>query len=139
MDHTNAAKMPDNTKLEKVLEAYAKEQNKDNLSAVLNGLRYAHLFVPAVFPEGTDLACYNAFYEIYLDAPERDWITCKAFSIYGEDKFSVFDRNVSARTRDIPGEMRVCLHCCRGILTGMTHSGWSWPWTAGPGRRRSRL
>ena len=59
------------------------------------------------FPEGTDLACYNAFYEIYLDAPERDWITCKAFSIYGEDKFSVFDRNVSARTRDIPGEMRV--------------------------------
>ena len=55
MDHTNAAKMPDNTKLEEVLEAYAKEQNKDNLSAVLNGLRYAHLFVPAVFPEGTDL------------------------------------------------------------------------------------
>lgn len=31
MDHTNAAKMPDNTKLEEVLEAYAKEQNKDNL------------------------------------------------------------------------------------------------------------
>ena len=56
MDHTNTPKMPDNTKLEEVLEAYAKEQNQDNLSAVLNNLRYAHLFVPAVFPEGTDLA-----------------------------------------------------------------------------------
>ena len=59
------------------------------------------------FQEGTGLECYKAAYEIYLDAPERDWITCKAFSIYGEDKFSVFDRSVSARTRDIPGEMGV--------------------------------
>lgn len=49
----------------------------------------------------------KAAYEIYLDAPERDWITCKAFSVYGEDKFSVFDRNVSVQTRDIPGEMGV--------------------------------
>ncbi len=59
------------------------------------------------FQEGTGLECYKAAYEIYLDAPERDWITCKAFSVYGEDKFSVFDRSVSARTRDIPGEMGV--------------------------------
>lgn len=59
------------------------------------------------FPEKTGLECYKAAYEIYLDAPERDWITCKAFSVYGEDKFSVFDRNVSAQTRDIPGEMGV--------------------------------
>ena len=59
------------------------------------------------FQEGTGLECYKAAYEIYLDAPERDWITCKAFSIYGEDKFSVFDRSVSVRTRDIPGEMGV--------------------------------
>ena len=59
------------------------------------------------FPEETGLECYKAAYEIYLDAPERDWITCKAFSVYGEDKFSVFDRNVSAQTRDIPGEMGV--------------------------------
>ena len=53
------------------------------------------------------LPSYRAAYEIYLDAPERDWITCKAFSVYGEDKFSVFDRDVSAQTRDIPGEMGV--------------------------------
>lgn len=59
------------------------------------------------FPEETGLECYKAAYEIYLDAPERDWITCKAFSVYGEDKFSVFDRNVSVQTRDIPGEMGV--------------------------------
>lgn len=59
------------------------------------------------FPEETGLECYKAAYEIYLDAPERDWITCKAFSVYGKDKFSVFDRDVSARTRDIPGEMGV--------------------------------
>lgn len=59
------------------------------------------------FPEETGLECYKATYEIYLDAPERDWITCKAFSVYGEDKFSVFDRNVSVQTRDIPGEMGV--------------------------------
>ena len=59
------------------------------------------------FPEETGLECYKAAYEIYLDAPERDWITCKAFSVYGKDKFSVFDRDVSARTRDIPGELGV--------------------------------
>ena len=59
------------------------------------------------FPEGTDLTYYNAAYEIYLDAPERGWVTCKAFSVYGEDKFSVLNRNVSAYTRDIPGETRV--------------------------------
>ena len=59
------------------------------------------------FPEETGLECYKAVYEIYLDAPERDWITCKAFSVYGKDKFSVFDRDVSACTRDIPGEMGV--------------------------------
>ena len=59
------------------------------------------------FPEEAGLECYKAAYEIYLDAPERDWITCKAFSVYGEDKFSVFDRNVSVQTRDIPGEMGV--------------------------------
>lgn len=57
MDNTNAGqKMPDNTKLEEVIQAYAKEQSKENLTAVLNNLRYAHLFVPAVFPEGTDLS-----------------------------------------------------------------------------------
>ena len=33
------------------------------------------------FPEETGLECYKAAYEIYLDAPERDWITCKAFSV----------------------------------------------------------
>ena len=59
------------------------------------------------FPEETGLECYKAAYEIYLDAPERDWITCKAFSVYGKNKFSVFDRDVSARTRDIPGELGV--------------------------------
>ena len=64
-------------------------------------------FVLCVFRDGSFFACFNAFYEIYLDAPERDWITCKAFSIYGEDLFSVFDRIVSARSRDIRGEMRV--------------------------------
>ena len=59
------------------------------------------------FSEDTELECYNAKYEIYLDAPERDWITCKAFVSYGEDKFSIFDRSVSAQTRDIPGELGV--------------------------------
>ena len=62
---------------------------------------------PEGFSEDTELECYNAKYEIYLDAPERDWITCKAFVSYGEDKFSIFDRSVSAQTRDIPGELGV--------------------------------
>lgn len=59
------------------------------------------------FNRNTGLECYRAEYEIYLDAPERDWITCKAFANYGEDKFSVFDRSVSAQTRDIPGELGI--------------------------------
>lgn len=57
MDHTNTTPtMPDNTELEKLMEIYVKEQTRENLNAVLNKLRFAHLFVPAIFPEGTDLS-----------------------------------------------------------------------------------
>ncbi len=49
----------------------------------------------------------QGWYRDLSGCTEHDWITCKAFSVYGKDKFSVFDRDVSARTRDIPGELGV--------------------------------
>lgn len=57
MDNTNMEhKVVDNEKLEEVMELYVKEQTTEHLSTVLNHLRNAHLFVPAVFPEGSDLS-----------------------------------------------------------------------------------
>ena len=57
MDNTNTNPvMPDNTELEKMMKVYLEERSIENLNIVLSGLRFAHLFVPAVFPEGTDLS-----------------------------------------------------------------------------------
>lgn len=57
MDNTNTKpKMPDNTELEQKMQVYLQERNGENLTMVLSGLRFAHLFVPAVFPEETDLS-----------------------------------------------------------------------------------
>jgi len=48
----------DNINLEEVMKTYVSEQSKDNLLAVLNHLRNAHLFVPSVFPKGTDISAF---------------------------------------------------------------------------------
>ncbi len=46
-------------------------------------------------------------YEIYLDEPEKDWITCRVNSVYGQQKYSIFDTRDFRQIRDLPGEMAV--------------------------------
>lgn len=46
-------------------------------------------------------------FEIYLDMPQRDWISCEAFGVYGEIKYSIFDLQVESGKRDILSEMKV--------------------------------
>lgn len=50
-----------------------------------------------------------ASFEIYLDAPQRDFITCKLYALYGSGKYSVYGKE-SGRpqaSRDIFREMEV--------------------------------
>lgn len=49
----------DNLKLQEAMQTYVNDQSRDNLLQVLNQLRNAHLFVPSVFPEGTDLSAFS--------------------------------------------------------------------------------
>lgn len=48
-----------------------------------------------------------ARFEIYLDAPQKDWITCKALSCYGETKYNIFNASVESALRDMVGEMEI--------------------------------
>jgi len=50
-----------------------------------------------------------ASFEIYLDAPQKDFITCKLLAVYGNEKYSVYEKEGDkARTsRDIFREMEV--------------------------------
>ena len=33
----------------------------------------------------------EASFEIYLDAPQRDLLTCELYAVYGEEKYNLFD------------------------------------------------
>lgn len=58
---------------------------------------------------GLELAQYlpkEVKYEFYLDAPQRDMIMLKAFSIYGETKYNLFDAISIRQQRDF-GEIEV--------------------------------
>lgn len=50
-----------------------------------------------------------ASYEIYLDAPQKDFVTCKLFVIYGEEKYSIYGEEAEKEQalRDIFKEMEV--------------------------------
>lgn len=48
-------------------------------------------------------------FEIYLDAPQKDFLTCKAFACYGEDKHALFGKEEAKKQggRDFFREMEV--------------------------------
>lgn len=50
-----------------------------------------------------------ASFEIYLDAPQRDLITCKLFAVYGNEKYSLYGEKTdeAQAARDIFREMEV--------------------------------
>lgn len=45
-------------------------------------------------------------FEIYLDAPQKDFVTCKLLALYGEEKYNVYDKQDSMAGRDIVKEMQ---------------------------------
>ena len=46
-------------------------------------------------------------FEIYLDMPQEDWISCGAYGVYGDEKYSVFDLKIDSGKRDIISEMKI--------------------------------
>ena len=46
-------------------------------------------------------------FEIYLDSPQKEFITCKILAVYGEHKFNLYDRQEEAHLRDQVKEMEV--------------------------------
>ncbi len=48
-----------------------------------------------------------ALFEIYLDAPQKDFITCKVYAFYGEKKFEVYKKDEERAGRDAVKEIQV--------------------------------
>ncbi|MDE6846497.1 MAG: DEAD/DEAH box helicase [Lachnospiraceae bacterium] len=46
-------------------------------------------------------------FEIYLDAPQKDFITCKVYAVYGEKKFKVYKKDEERSGRDAIKEIQV--------------------------------
>ncbi|MCM1122359.1 MAG: DEAD/DEAH box helicase [Eubacterium sp.] len=46
-------------------------------------------------------------FEIYLDAPQKDFITCKVYAVYGEQKYEVYKQDQEKGGRDVVKEMQV--------------------------------
>lgn len=54
-----------------------------------------------------DYGVQPAFFEIYLDAPQKDFITCKVYAIYGDKKFEVYKKDEDRAGRDAVKEIQV--------------------------------
>ena len=46
-------------------------------------------------------------FEIYLDAPQKDFITCKVMAVYGDRKYNIYNKEENAQMRDQISEMAV--------------------------------
>ena len=46
-------------------------------------------------------------FEIYLDAPQKDFITCKVYAVYGERKFEIYKKDEERAGRDAVREIQV--------------------------------
>ena len=46
-------------------------------------------------------------FEIYLDAPQKDFITCKVYAIYGEKKFEIYAKDEERARRDAVKEIQI--------------------------------
>lgn len=55
----------------------------------------------------TDYGVKEASFEIYLDMPQRDYITCELYALYGEKKNSVFGSGMEDSERDYVREIEV--------------------------------
>lgn len=55
----------------------------------------------------TEYEMSQAEFRIYLDAPQKDFITCKAMAVYGEDSYNIFDRENKENARDLVAELGI--------------------------------
>lgn len=46
-------------------------------------------------------------FEIYLDAPQKDFITCKVLAVYGDKKYNVYSEREEAQMRDQVNELEM--------------------------------
>ena len=53
-----------------------------------------------------DYGIVPARFEFYLDAPEKDFLTCRAMACYGEKSFNVMERRAQAEQRDLTTEIQ---------------------------------
>ena len=52
----------------------------------------------------------EASFQLYLDAPQRDMITCRVYAVYGDKKFDLYDSSpteAAAANRDVSRELMV--------------------------------
>ncbi len=54
-----------------------------------------------------DYGVCPALFEIYLDAPQKDFITCKVYAVYGEKKYAVYQKDEENAGRDAVKEIQV--------------------------------
>lgn len=54
-----------------------------------------------------DYGVEPASFEIYLDAPQKDFITCKVYAVYGEKKFEVYKKEEERTGRDAVREIQI--------------------------------
>lgn len=54
-----------------------------------------------------DYGVEQVSFEIYLDAPQKDFVTCKVYALYGEKKYEVYKKDEEGSGRDVAKEMQV--------------------------------
>ncbi len=54
-----------------------------------------------------DYGVEQVSFEIYLDAPQKDFVTCKVYGLYGEKKYEVYKKDEEGSGRDVAKEMQV--------------------------------
>lgn len=54
-----------------------------------------------------DYGVEAASFEIYLDAPQKNFVTCKVYALYGEKKYEVYKKSEEGSGRDTVREMQV--------------------------------
>ncbi|MEG1946204.1 MAG: SNF2 helicase associated domain-containing protein [Lachnospiraceae bacterium] len=57
--------------------------------------------------EETDYGVLPVSFRIYLDAPQKDFITCKTIAAYGKTDYSVYDKSTDMLKRDMVREAEV--------------------------------
>lgn len=55
----------------------------------------------------TDYGVEPVSFEIYLDAPQKDFVTCRVYAVYGDKKYEVYKKSNENAGRDVAREMQV--------------------------------